>query len=406
MKNVYLYLLVIIGCASCSKNNENTNGGEELVLTAAEQQRVEADNKFTLKLLKELGGAPTDSNLLFSPLSISMAIAMTSNGTKGQTLEEIRTAMEFSGSTEEEINSYYKKLLSKLPVLDPAVNLKIANSIWYRNGFTPIPAFLQTNRDNYKATVEALDFNNPSVLDKINSWVNNNTNGKIPTILDEPISPDVVMYLINAVYFKSSWKYQFDKTKTTKAVFYSTGSGQVQADFMATKAKFKTAWFADGTVLELPYGNDKYSMLIFLPPSGKTVQDVISIADLTKWNTWTGNLVEKDIQVYLPKFKFSYGIKLNDVLVYLGMKRAFSFLADFTRLNADGGLYISKVMHKTFIDVNEEGTEAAAATAVEIGKYSSGGSDAITINRPFLFAIREMKTGLILFNGVVNNPLK
>lgn len=404
---LYCLVLAALVLASCKKNNDiNSNRGEDLVLTAGEQQKAEADNRFTLKLFKELSGSVgNNKNLVASPLSVSMAVAMTSNGSNGQTLEGIRTAMEFNNFTEAEINSYYHKLINKLPVLDPLATLQIANSIWYRKGFEAAAPFLQTNESNYDAVVEALDFNSPSAIDKINGWVKDRTNGKIPTIIDE-ISSNDVMFLINAIYFKSNWKYRFDKNQTGKGDFYTTGAGAVQADFMKTTAILNININGDVGIYELPYGNDKYSMVILLPSTGKSVQEVINTVDTAKWQSWTGNLRKQTVDIYLPKFKFSYNVKLIPQLAKFGMGVAFGPDADFTRINPAGGLFINKVIHKAFIEVNEEGTEAAAATVVGIGLTSApSGPLTVRIDHPFIFAIREMKTGLILFAGMVNNPL-
>lgn len=407
MKKLYLlcYLLpVLAAVTSCKKSNVPVSRGEDLVLTAAEQQKADADNVFTLKMLKQLATDPAQNkNLIFSPLSISIAIAMTSNGSNGQTLEDIRKTMEFQDFTEAQINSYYNKIITKLPVLDPLANVKLANSIWYVNGFNVLPAFLQTNREDYKATAEALDFASPAAKDKINNWVSDNTNGKINKMIEE-IPGDIIMYLINALYFKSSWKYPFDKSKTVKKTFLTADKSNVQADFMNGKVTLKAAHHSNVSIYELPYGNDKYSMLILLPVAGRSVTEMISTLDAATWKTWTGNLEAQTTEVSMPKFKFSYKTELKEALGAMGMERAFSPGADFSRIQAGGGLRISEVKHKALIEVNEEGTEAAAVTVVGMGLTSAGPAVA-DINRPFLFAVREMKTGLILFSGVVNNPL-
>ena len=210
MKNYYSLLALItlvIGISACKKEGAK-DSFTVLNLTAKEQQKVEADNKFTFNLLKKVADVePANKNLMLSPLSVSMAIAMTSNGSNAQTLAGIRSAMEFNDFTEAEVNSYYQKVIKLLPKLDSRATLNIANSIWYRNGFTVIPSFLETNTANYNAKVAALDFANPNAKNTINNWVSEQTQGKIPTIIDD-ISSDMVMYLINAVYFKSTWKNQ------------------------------------------------------------------------------------------------------------------------------------------------------------------------------------------------------
>lgn len=412
MKKNYILLLaiatLIATTTSCKKDNKPIDQGKDLILTAREQQKVEADNAFTFKLFKETLLKPlVGKNLMLSPLSVSIALGMTSNGSSGSTLDAIRNTMEFKDFTEAEVNSYYHKMTTELPQLDPKATLEIANSIWYENTFTPLPAFLKVNADNYNAEIEGLDFTSPTAKDKINSWVNNSTHGKIPSIIDE-IGDNIVMYLINAVYFKSDWKYKFDKNKTAKSDFNLDANNKIQTDFMVAQASVNYSISQDASVYELPYGNEKYSMVIVLPRVANT--SIIEFAGSitpAKWKGWMTGLNKIGMEVKMPKFKFSYDIELNNQLEDLGMDIAFgkNGIADFTRINAAGNLQIDEVKHKTFIEVNESGTEAAAVTSVGIGLTSVIGPSSVLINRPFVFAIREMKTGLILFTGILNNPL-
>ncbi|SMC95598.1 serpin family protein [Pedobacter africanus] len=410
-KNSTLFLIIavlMLNATSCKKNNKPSAEGKELILTEREQQKAEADNAFTFKLFKETLSKPlAGKNLMLSPLSVSMALGMTSNGSNGTTLESIRNTMEFKGFTETELNSYYHKIITELPQLDPKASLKIANSIWCRNTFSPLPAFLKVNADNYNAAVEGLDFSNPAAKDKINNWVNTSTNGKIPTII-ESIGPSIVMYLINAVYFKSEWKYKFDKNRTAKSDFSLGDGSKIQTDFMVAKADVNYLSSADAVLYELPYGNEKYSMVIALPAANTGINELAISITTTKWKNWMTGLRKIGAEIKMPKFKFSYESKLNDPLINLGMGIAFgkNGSADFSRISAGGGLQIDEVKHKTFIEVNESGTEAAAVTSVGIELTSAPGvATPILIDRPFVFAIREMKTGLILFTGIINNPL-
>lgn len=399
---------LIITSASCKKDNKPIDQGKDLVLTAREQQKVEADNAFTFKLFKETLSKPeAGRNLMLSPLSVSMALGMTSNGSNGTTLEAIRSTMEFKDFTETEVNSYYHKIITELPQLDPKATLQIANSIWYTNKFTPLPSFLKVNADNYNAEVAGLDFESPTAKDKINNWVNSSTHGKIPSIIDA-IGNDIVMVLINAVYFKSDWKYKFDKAKTAKADFNLDATNKVQTDFMVAQASVNYLSSQEANVYELPYGNEKYSMVIVLPNNiNNNINEFAGAITSAKWKGWMSGLQKTGMEIKMPKFKFSYEIKLNEELKHLGMEVAFdrTGLANFTRINASGNLHIDEVKHKTFIEVNESGTEAAAVTSVGIQVTSVQQPSAVLINRPFVYAIREMKTGLILFTGIVNNPL-
>jgi len=409
-RNLYYGLLMATTVfLSCKKDNDRTplGTGKDLVLTAEEQLQVTADNKFNFKLFKQLAAnTEEDKNLIFSPLSITMVLSMTSNGAQGASLDEMRQVLEQKGFSEDQINSYYKKLNSELPILDPLADLKVANSIWYRKEFTPISAFITTNKEHYNAAVEALDFNNPAAKDIINNWVSKNTNGKIPTIING-IGGDIIMYLVNAVYFKSDWKYPFDKKKTQKQTFYTSSTKTVQTDFMQGTVSLKMGAFAGLTVVELPYGNDKYSMLVVLPNAGKSIKDVVNNTDAATWESWMKGLNTATVELQFPKFKFAHRTVLNGPLNALGIVHPFTDDADFSRIDPKRGIKISEVIHKAFIEVNEAGTEAAAATSVGMAVTSAGppGTAILTIDRPFIFVIREMKNGLILFNGVVSNPL-
>jgi serpin B len=403
-RKLTLFCIGILTIAACKKGGVGPNNGpgKDLVLSATEQQQVGPGNAFTLKLFKaDVGILENNKNLIISPLSVSFAMGMTSNGASGQTLTDIRKTMEVDGFTEDQVNSYYHNLITNLPDLDPNTTLKIANSIWYANNFTVLPAFLKTNTDFYNAEVKALDFSDKAgSTNTINNWVSGQTNNKIPKIIDQ-IGDGARMYLINAIYFKSTWKTRFDASQIYKASFRLPDNSTVQADFMTNKSvDFKAAYDNGTNVVELPYSNSKYGMVIIMP-----YEDVKTFAlglDSTKWNFLMGKLAATKSQITIPKFKFSYGVNLMGILKSLGMGVAFSDQADFSRITAGGGITITEVKHKAYIDVNEDGTEAAAATEVGIGISAPAPTN--VFNKPFIFAIREMKTGLILFAGIVNNP--
>jgi serine protease inhibitor len=395
--------IILTVFTSCKKGigDTVTDPGMDLNLTPAEQQRVIADNGFTLKLFKNLSASNTGTaNLLVSPLSVSFAFGMVNNGSSGQTLSAINNTMNYNGFTQTEVNSYYSKLITDLPKLDPQTQINIANSIWYNQGFSVIPQFLETNGNYYQAKVQAADFGSPATVNAINQWVSDQTKGKIPSIINE-IAPNDVMFLINAIYFKSAWNQKFDVSNTHKQAFYTNGTTAVQADFMSATIENNTYRDQDVRVLELPYHNKKYSMVMVMPIT-KSVKETAAGLDSVQWQNWMVKLQSGKNQVTIPKFKFTDNAKLNQPLTTLGMGIAFTKDADFTRINANGGLMISEVKHKTYIDVNEEGTEAAAVTSVG---FTSTAVAPTLIDHPFIFAIREMKTGLILFAGIVNNPL-
>ncbi|WP_114941659.1 serpin family protein [Mucilaginibacter endophyticus] len=407
MRKLTLLSIGILTIAACKKGGNgpiNNGPGKDLVLSATEQQQVGPGNAFTLKLFKAgLGTVSNSQNLILSPLSISFAVGMTSNGAAGQTLTDIRKTMDFDGFTEDQVNSYHHNLITNLPDLDPNTTLKIANSIWYANSFTPLPAFIKTNTDFYNAEVKALDFNDKTgSANTINSWVSGQTNNKITKIIDQ-INDGARMFLINAIYFKSTWKTRFDAGKTYKTSFHLADNSTVQASFMTNNdVNLNVAFNSEATVVELPYSNSKYSMVMIMPDAD--VKTFALSLDSDKWNVLMGKLTSSKSNITLPKFKFSYGVDLKEILKSLGMSIAFSDQADFSRISSTG-LTITEVKHKAYIDVNEDGTEAAAVTEVGMG-LTAAPTKNIILDKPFIFAIREMKTGLILFAGIVNDPTK
>lgn len=408
-KTPLLLLLLITGFASCKKANvtpPNTNKGKNLVLTSVEQQKVTADNAFSLKLFKNLDSANTgNANLFASPLSVSFALGMTSNGANGQTHTAMLNALDFNGYVQDQVNTYFQTLITQLPQLDPNTTINIANSIWYKQGFSVLPAFLSTNSTFYNATVQALDFSSPASANTINNWVSEQTKGAISTIVDQ-ISALDIMYLVNAIYFKSSWNERFDVAKTSDLPFFLDDNSQVQASFMDGIVDYNRYDDNNVDVFELPYSNSKYSMVIVMPAAGSntSLHQLVSGIDSTKWSTWMTGLRPVNAELKLPKFKFSYSINLNNALTTLGMGIAFTPAADFSLINATMHLQISKVLQKAYIEVDETGTTAAAATVVILGFTVSANPPPTVINRPFLFAIRETNSGLLLFTGTVHNP--
>lgn len=382
---------------------------KNIPLTTKQQQLVDGSNAFGFNLFRkaaEISG--TDINMMISPLSVSMALGMTRNGAAGTTLDAMTSTLGFEGLTDQEINESYKYILETFSALDPKVNLTIANSIWHRNTFSVLQQFIETNQNYFNASVAALDFSDPAAVKTINDWVSANTNQLIPSIIDE-IPADAVMYLINAVYYKGQWRFQFEKDKTAAKPFLLSDGSQVQAESMLQRADLRYFKGSCFQAVELPYNQGNFNMSILLPDAGKSITDVITLLSQENWEGWETGYANTDVQIQLPKFKYKYDEKnMNTVLSALGMGVAFDpGFADFTRINSDGNLYISDVKHKTFIETNEEGTEAAAVTSVEIS-YTSIGTDpqpvSFIADHPFVYVITEKSTGTILFIGSVVNP--
>jgi serpin B len=365
-----------------------------------------ADNTFGLNLFQQINAfANNDENLFVSPVSVALALAMTYNGAAGDTKTAMEQTLSLNGLTVEEINQSYQSLIHALVTLDPVVLLTIANSIWYRNDFEVLQSFIDINQQYYNAQVNPLDFNDPASVDVINNWVDANTNHKIPSIIYQ-IQPENVMFLINAIYFKGTWKYTFETANTTDQPFYMEDGTMITTPVMKQKDVF--GYFENELmqVLKLPYGSEKFNMIIFLPAVSHTVNDIIAELNPSNWTLWLNDFTTSDsVNVYLPKFKFSYEITLNDILKNMGMSIAFSDFADFTGINPAGNLFISNVKHKSFVEVNEEGTEAAAATVVEISFTSVPEEKYVIADRPFVFIITEKATSAVVFIGKVAQPV-
>jgi len=369
----------------------------------------EASNKFGFEMFKILNESAVNSNLLISPVSIAYALAMTNNGANGVTNEQIKLALSLTGYTDTEINTALQRLSNSLETMDEKVVMDVANSIWYRKGITINPTFIDVNKRSYDAEISALNFDDPNSVNVVNGWVAAKTHDKIPTIIQE-INPDDVMYLINAIYFKGTWKYTFNAEYTENLTFNLNNGSPVVAPTMNQKAKYKYCATEYAELLEIPYSNGSYNMVILLPKRDLNVNSFINKLDQNFWNRSLKAMQEKpDVNLYLPKFKFAYGKGLVTSLKRLGMVVPFSGSADFSRISTDANLAISNVIHKTFIEVNEEGTEAAAVTAIVMESTSAGGQTNnfyFTVDRPFVFAIKEKTDNTILFLGKVENPLE
>jgi serine protease inhibitor len=367
-------------------------------LSDPESKVIASSNEFAFDLFRTGNADQHKANVFISPLSASMALGMTANGADGATYDEMRSALRQNGATREEIGAGYKSLISLLVGLDPGTTFTIANSIWQKQSFPVNAAFLDESKLYFDAQVAALDFMSPTAVPTINSWVSAHTNNKIPTILDS-IDDNEIMFLINAIYFKGIWQKQFDKAKTVDAPFHAADGTTSTVKMMSRPEGVQYSANTEYSAVDLPYGNSAFTMTVVLP-SG----DIDAFAESfnqEKWNTLVGSLRDSETLVYLPRFRMEWKRELNDDLKQLGMQLPFvPDGADFTRMSPLGlHLYITKVVQKTFVDVDEEGTEAAAATSVGIGVTSMPPS--FRVDRPFMVVIRERFSGTILFIGKI-----
>jgi len=295
-------------------------------------------------------------------------------------------------------------LIKLLTGLDPEVQFQIANSIWYRQGLTPEEEFINLNKTYFDALVSGLDFSDPNAAKTINAWVDENTNGKIKEIVDSPIDPLIVMFLINAIYFKGTWTYQFDKDQTTDDWFILPDGTGKPCKMMEQRGLYKYFSNDDFQAVDLPYGDGSFSMTIFLPHPQRDIDSLIAKFDHESFNYWISCLsfLSDSFDIYIPKFTLEYELKLNDALQTLGMGIAFSPAADFSKMYKDVGVWIDQVIHKTFVQVDEEGTEAAAVTSVSM---TYGPPPGFRVDRPFVFVIRENQSQTILFIGKIVEPV-
>ena len=371
------------------------------------EQLVDANNGFGIKMFYELAGAEPEKNIFISPASIITALAMTYNGADGETREAMEKTLMFEGMSMEEVNEAFADLLTILQNPDPKVELVVANSLWAREGIAFNEDFLKRNEDYFGAKVTELDFNDSGAAATINKWVQEQTRDKIDSIVNPPINPETVLFLINAIYFKGEWSDPFDPDLTGNRDFNLPDGSVKETPVMIKNDDFRYLETDDFQAVSLPYGkNERVSMYIFLPASDSSLEQFYGEMNLLNWKRWIASFGSMEGEVGLPRFKFEYETSLKDALAALGMGIVFDeSAADFSGMHpVPPNLYISEVKHKTFIEVNEEGTEAAAVTSVEVGMTAMPETFSMIIDRPFFFAIADDMTGSILFMGSVLNP--
>ncbi|MBW3535700.1 MAG: serpin family protein [Gemmatimonadetes bacterium] len=375
-------------------------------LTVSERAVVEGSNRFAWSLLRQVYDAEPSASVFLSPLSASMALGMTALGAEGDTWTQMRDMLGFEGLSHEEVGVAYEGLLEMLLDLDPQVRLDIANSLWHRDAFTLEAPFLDAVRTHFDAHVEGLDFNDPGAAAAMNRWASDATQGKIDEVVQPPIDPLTMLFLMNAVYFKGDWRSGFDPDATQRQPFHRLDGGTTPVRLMELSDTLRYAAGEGWVGVELPYGGGAWVMDVIVPEEGR-VGDVV--ADLPSAVAALHSASRGgEVRVFLPRFRLEWKRVLNDDLAALGMTDAFSPAhADFGRMRADArdlGLYVKQVRQNTFVEVNEEGTEAAAVTVVEVGVVCACGPPTVRADRPFLVVIRERLSGTVLFAGAIVEP--
>ena len=391
---------------SCKKDDPMPNLTPKVIeLTTKSAQVISNSNAFGIELFTKTA-AEEPQNLMLSPLSASTALTMLLNGCGGNTYTQLKSTLEYPNDmTIDEVNEAYKSLVNQLLGADPKVKLALANAIFYRNGFSVKPSFLNAMGTNFDALIQGLDFGSPSALTTINKWASDNTFGKIPKVLDG-ISGNAVMFLMNALYFKGDWSYQFDKNLTANLPFNLDNGTSVDVSTMTGEVGARIAYGSSYSAIELPYGRTNFTMVVIVPTN-----TLASFNESFTGSVWSDITMSLDavtefgnVNVFMPKFKFSYEKVLNDQLTSMGMADAFEpTLADLSGI-ADASIFVSFVKQNTFVDVNEEGTEAAAVTTIGVDLTAAPEPKIFRADKPFVFAIRERTTNTLMFIGQVTDP--
>jgi serpin B len=399
-RNAVIWLIAALAGCSDPNGPGSVSQIDELPrqLSVAEEKLVAGNNAFAFDLIRQVNAGQPDENVFVSPLSASMALGMAANGAAGSTWDAMRSTLGLGSATREEIGSGYGSLIKLLRGLDATTTFRIANSIWYEKSFPFEQSFLAESKSYFDAEVQGLDFGAAGSVTAINNWVSTATEKKIPKIV-ESLDGDEVMYLINAIYFKGAWKTQFDRSATTNAPFHAIDGTSAPVPLMFQSGLMRVATNTEFEAVDLLYGNSAFAMTVVLPREGLDVNTLLAQLTQSRWEELQDSFAERKAALYLPRFQMTWEKKLNDDLSALGMGVAFSDLqANFSRMSSKP-LFISTVVQKTFVDVNEEGTEAAAATSV--GVQPTSAPPTIRVDRPFIFAIRERFSGTILFMGKI-----
>jgi len=404
------YSVTAVILISCKKTEEPVLPGDPVDIPIETYQRevIDSANRFAFELFKPcLHESKGSGNILISPFSVTSALSMTLNGASGDTYEAMRMSLGLDSKTIEQINSTYLKLMTEMVNVDNRVILEIANSVWVEKRLEVKQQFISDLATWYKADAKEIDVTDPGAVTTVNNWIAEKTHDRIKDMLDQ-LDPDLAMLLINAIYFNGKWKYAFDKADTKEEPFYVSPSSPESVSMMHLAAAMPAIRSDNLTIAEIPYGQGNFNMVVVLPDEGTSIEELADKLSPTLWQQWMALLTNNshNINLSMPRFQYKYKRLMNDDLISLGMGIAFSNDADFNNIS-NQGLKITRVLHQAFIENNEEGTEAAAATVVEIVFTSAGPGQEVfnvTLDHPFLFFIRESATGTILFMGKVGDP--
>jgi len=389
-------IVTLVGCSLAP-------GGEaahEYDASKVDGEFIEGNNGFAWDILKALNEEDGEENIFISPISISTALSMTYQGAEEGTKEEMAEVLGYAGLEDEVLRESYKEFLTYLVALDPDIELNIANSIWYREGEAIEEEFLRVNEEVFHALVEETDFSDDGAADQINGWIEEATEGKIEEMLEGPIPGNVIMYLINAIYFNGDWSETFDEEQSAEEAFTSLAGETQNIMMMKRSGEVEYGEGEDYKSVRLPYGeNENTAMYVILPDEETDINEFLQGVDNHKWQDIKESIsATPDVELQIPRFEMEYGIKsLKEALIGLGMSEAFDMNADFDGIRP--GIFIEEVLHKAVIEVNEQGSEAAAVTVVEMEESAAMDPLSFIANRPFLFVIANDEADSILFMG-------
>lgn len=372
------------------------------------EKLANANTAFGFDLLKQAAGGQRGKNIFLSPYSVSSALQMVCNGAAGQTKLEMENVLHTAGLKPDALNAAYKDLDQSIRSETNAV-LNIANSIWYRRGIELKPEFASVNRNFYGAKLDALDFGDPKSADIINAWADGSTHGRIKDVIRPPIDPATSVILANAIYFKGAWENKFEKSLTKARTFHLQVGTQKQTPMMEQHRKFYYQRGNGFQAVRLPYAGGHLGMYVFLPDTNSSLDKLIATLNGDEWQKIVRQFRDTEGTVMLPKFKMDYDVGLNKPLQSLGMRSAFNRTADFSAMSSKP-LFVSEVKQKSFVEVNEAGTEAAAVTTVTMQRMAAVQQPKpfeMIVDHPFLFMICDT-TGYaqsILFLGIIVEPV-
>lgn len=365
-----------------------------------------ANLRFSFKLFARLRQQESSQNILISPYNVAIALAMIYNGAAGKTKLAMADTFELQGLSLSLINQSNALLTAILEEADPQIEIVFANTLGTQQDISLNPEFVGCIQTYYQAEVKALDFANPKTVDVINNWIYQQTQGKIPTIINE-IKPEQIMVLISAAYFKGKWSQPFDPAQSVKRPFYLADGMQIQHPMMSQHGTYRYYENEQFQAVSLPYSQGRFTLDIFLTKSNTSLSDFYQIMTVERWQTWLKQFKEREGFIQLPRFRIEYATSLQQVLAEMGMGHALSKSANFEAMSSNY-LALDQVWHQTFVEVNEVGTEAAAVTSMSIMAgsmmFQVPKPFRMVVNRPFFFVIKDRRSSTILFMGSIMNP--